>query len=44
MKEIFTANKTDKAKLILNKEGLMNLSFADEDIETQYFLVQKEIY
>jgi hypothetical protein len=44
MKEIFTANKTDKAKLILNKEGLMNLSFTDEDIETQYFLVQKEIY
>jgi hypothetical protein len=44
LKEILNANKTNQAKILLNKEGLMNLYFVDGDIESSYFLVQKEIY
>ena len=44
LKEILSANKTNQAKILLNKEGLMNLYFTDGDIESSYFLVQKETY
>jgi hypothetical protein len=44
LKEILSANKTNQAKILLNKEGLMNLYFIDGDIESSYFLVQKETY
>jgi hypothetical protein len=44
LKEIFSSNKTDQAKALINREGLMKLIFTDGDIESYYYLVQKEIY
>jgi hypothetical protein len=44
LKEIFSSNKTDQAKALISREGLMKLIFTDGDINSYYYLVQKETY